>query len=293
MAHWLNYHHLLYFREIACEGSIAAAAEKLSLSPSALSMQLKNLENTLGHKIFERRSKKLFLTDFGRHALEYAEEIYRVGEEFVHTVNNASFNDKSMYRIGLMDGLPKSFAQRAVRLLKGKYPDSPLSLYQGNFENLKQDLLNHELDVVLSNFAPLDQSDLFFVKSFGKEPVSLFGTEKFKHLSTGFPESLKEVPMVLPNKHSKLRPAVEYWFNSNGIQYILAAEVQDSSLKKQLAQDNVGLVPLPRFSAQELVTDGKLIEIGKMEGVFEEYFVIIPKRHLKVPLTEFFLSSFK
>jgi len=192
-----------------------------------------------------------------------------------------------------MDGLPKSFAQRAVRLLKGEYPDSPLSLFQGNFENLKADLLNHELDVVLSNFAPLDQSDLFFVKSLGKEPVSLFATEKFSYLKSGFPESLKEAPMVLPNRHSKLRPAVEYWFNSQGIQYQLAAEVQDSSLKKQLAQDNIGLVPLPRFSAQGLVDEGKLMEVGEMEGVFEEYFVIIPRRHMKVPVTEFFLGNFK
>ena len=293
MALWLNYHHLLYFREIACEGSIAAAATKLKLSPSALSMQLKNLENTLGHKIFERRSKKLFLTDFGKHALEYAQEIHNIGEEFIQTVNNASFTDKSLYRIGLMDGLPKSFAHRAVALLKNEFPDSPLSLFQGSFENLKSDLLNHDLDIVLSNFTPLDQSDLFYVKKLGVEQVSLFGTEKFSHLKENFPESLKGAPMVLPNRHSQLRPAVEYWFNSSGIQYELAAEVQDSGLKKQLAQDGVGLVPLPRFSAQGLVKEGKLMEIGEMQGVFEEYFIIIPKRHLKVPQTDFFLSNFK
>jgi DNA-binding transcriptional LysR family regulator len=53
MASWLNYHHLLYFREIATQGSIAAAAQSLNLSPSALSMQLKNLEETLGHPVLK------------------------------------------------------------------------------------------------------------------------------------------------------------------------------------------------------------------------------------------------
>lgn len=293
MAHWLNYHHLLYFREIASEGSIAAAAEKLQLSPSALSMQLKNLENTLGHKVFERRSKKLFLTEFGQHTLGYAEEIYRVGEEFTQTVNNSSFNDKSLYRIGLMDGLPKSFAKRAVRLLKGQFPESPLSLFQGSFESLRTNLLNHELDVVLSNYAPIDQNEFFEVKSLQKEPVSLFATERFLKYKENYPASLKGAPVVLPNRHSRLRPSVEYWFSSQGLQYQLAAEVQDSGLKKELAKDHLGLVPLPRYSAQTLVDEGKLLEIGPMEGVFEEYFMVVPKRHLKAPVTEFFLDNFK
>ncbi|MCF8058998.1 MAG: LysR family transcriptional regulator [Bacteriovoracaceae bacterium] len=291
MAGWLNYHHLLYFREIASEGSIAAAAQKLKLSPSALSMQLKNLEETLGHPVFERRSKKLFLTDFGRHALEYAERIHRLGDELVQTVNNASFSDKALFRLGVMSGLPKSMIVEIVQKLRTNFPESPFSISEGNFLDLKQDLLNHEIDVLFANYAPVDQSDLFYVKNFKKSPISLYGTEKFLPLKENFPKSLEGQSVVLPNKQSKMRTSVEYWFQKFNLHYELSAEVQDSSLKKYLAHAGLGLVPLPEFAAEQFVKEGKLFQIGRLEGVFEEYFLIMTKRILKVPAADFLTKN--
>lgn len=287
MASWLNYHHLLYFREIATEGSIAAAAQRLSLSPSALSMQLKNLEETLGHPVFERRSKKLFLTDFGRHTLEYAERIHRLGDELVQTVNNASFSDKALFRIGVMDGLPKSMTVDIVNKLRVKFPESPFSIFEGSFQDLKADLLNHDIDVLLSNLSPTDQSDLFYAQKFRKEPISLYGTTDYVPLKDNFPKSLEGKPIVLPNRHSNMRSSVEYWFKQEGLHYSLSAEVQDSSLKKYLALSGLGLVPLPEFSAEQFVKEGKLHKLGRLEGVYEEYFLVMTKRVLKVPAAEF------
>lgn len=291
MAQWLNYHHLLYFREIATEGSIAAAASRLKLSPSALSMQLKNLEETLGHPVFERRSKKLFLTDFGRHTLEYAERIHRLGDELVQTVNNASFSDKALFRIGAMSGLPKSMTVEIVKSLRDQFPEGPISVSEGNFPQLKQMLIDHDIDIFFSNFAPVDQADLFYVKSYRREPVSLYGTKDFAKAKNGFPKSIEGMPFVLPNSHSNMRTSLDYWFKENNIHYTLAAEVQDSSLKKYLAQDGIGVVPLAEFSAEQFVRDQKLYKIGRLEGVYEEYFMIMTKRIMKVPAVEFLLNS--
>jgi LysR family transcriptional activator of nhaA len=291
MAGWFNYHHLMYFREIASGGSIAAAAQKLKLSPSALSMQLKNLEESLGHPVFERRSKKLFLTDFGRHTLEYAEGIHRLGDEFVQTVNNASFSDKALFRIGVMSGLPKSMTVEIVQKLRKNFPESPISIFEGNFKNLKQDLLNHDIDVLFASFAPVDQSDLFYVKNFKKEPISLYGVESDLPLKENFPKSLEGQEIVLPNKHSNMRASVEYWFKKQNLHYKLSSEAQDSSLKKYLAQAGLGLVPLADFSARQLVKEGKLFKIGPLEGVFEEYFLIMTKRVLKVPAADFLTKN--
>ena len=291
MASWLNYHHLLYFREIATEGSIASAAEKLSLSPSALSMQLKNLEETLGHPVFERRSKKLFLTDFGRHTLEYAERIHRLGDELVQTVNNASFSDKALFRIGVMDGLPKSMTVDIVKKLRQEFPESPFSIFEGSFNDLKNDLLNHDIDVLFANLTPSDQSDLFYAQKFRKEPISLYGTNEFLPLKDNFPRSLEGKPIVLPNRHSNMRSSVEYWFKQENLHYDLSAEVQDSSLKKYLALADLGIVPLPEFSADQFVKEGKLHQLGRLEGVFEEYYLVMTKRVLKVPAADFLTKS--
>jgi LysR family transcriptional activator of nhaA len=55
---WINYHHLLYFKVIAEEGSVSKAAEKLRLGQPTLSAQLKLFEETLGVQLFERQHKK-------------------------------------------------------------------------------------------------------------------------------------------------------------------------------------------------------------------------------------------
>ena len=80
---FLNYHHLRYFRTIARESSLTRAAGKLNLSAPALSVQLRQLEDSLGHPLFVRGRGGLSLTEAGRVALECAETIGKAGEELM------------------------------------------------------------------------------------------------------------------------------------------------------------------------------------------------------------------
>ena len=66
---FLNYHHLRYFWAIAQEGNLTRAAERLHLSQSALSVQLRKLEDQLGHALFERENRRLVLTEVGGYFL--------------------------------------------------------------------------------------------------------------------------------------------------------------------------------------------------------------------------------
>jgi LysR family transcriptional activator of nhaA len=83
---FLNYHHLRYFWAVATEGSLTRAARRLNVSPSALSVQIKALEEGLGHPLFERTGRGLQLTEAGRIALGHAESMFRSGEELVSTL---------------------------------------------------------------------------------------------------------------------------------------------------------------------------------------------------------------
>jgi LysR family transcriptional activator of nhaA len=69
----LNYHHLLYFYTVAREGSVARASEALHLTQPTISAQVRQLERTLGERLFERRGRGLALTEAGRLAYHYAE----------------------------------------------------------------------------------------------------------------------------------------------------------------------------------------------------------------------------
>ena len=67
----INYHHLRYFWAVAHEGNLTRAAERLYVSQSAVSVQIKKLEQHLGHALFERRGRTLVLTEAGSIALEF------------------------------------------------------------------------------------------------------------------------------------------------------------------------------------------------------------------------------
>ncbi|MBU6436717.1 MAG: LysR family transcriptional regulator, partial [Betaproteobacteria bacterium] len=86
----LNYRHLHYFWSVAKEGSLTRAAQQLHVSQSALSVQLRQLEDRLGQPLFERRGRRLHLTEAGRIALEYADTIYRSGEELLSVLTSGA-----------------------------------------------------------------------------------------------------------------------------------------------------------------------------------------------------------
>ncbi len=85
---WINYHHLYYFKTIAEEESVSKAAHKLRLGQPTLSAQLKQFEEQLGVQLFERKHKKLLLTEQGRIALDYAQNIFRLGGEMFEVLND-------------------------------------------------------------------------------------------------------------------------------------------------------------------------------------------------------------
>jgi DNA-binding transcriptional LysR family regulator len=83
---WLNYHHLLYFWVVAKQGSIVRASAELRLAHPTISGQIHRLEEVLGEKLFARRGRHLVLTEAGRVAYRYADEIFSLGREFVETL---------------------------------------------------------------------------------------------------------------------------------------------------------------------------------------------------------------
>ena len=87
---WLNYHHLYYFWRVAREGSLSRAAEQLRLSHSTLSTQIRSLEESLQGELFLRSGRALSLTVLGRDILQYADEIFRLGNELSETVTGKS-----------------------------------------------------------------------------------------------------------------------------------------------------------------------------------------------------------
>jgi LysR family transcriptional activator of nhaA len=278
---WINYHHLFYFKTIAEEGSVSRAAEKLRLGQPTLSAQLKQLEESLDVKLFDRQHKKLIITEQGKIALDYAKNIFRMGSEMYEVLHDRVKPLKPMLHIGALDSIPK---QIILQLVQKAVKISPcqITLSEAKSDELFRELTAHRVDIAVTNFLPtgLDAKGLY-PKLITKQNVAIYGSPKFKHLRKKFPQSVSGVPMVFPTYDSKLRADLDHWAKLNEIEINLVAESQDVAVKKLMAINEIGLVATASHTVTKQVLEGKLIEIGKLQNVHEELYLVSAGR--KIP----------
>src|SRR5512143_483151 len=113
---WLNYHHLLYFWTVVREGSVSRAAEKLRLAQPTVSAQVKQLEDTLGDKLFERQGRRLVLTEVGRLVYRYADEIFVIGRELLETLKGRPSGGRPLaLTVGVANAVPKLIVGRLLQ----------------------------------------------------------------------------------------------------------------------------------------------------------------------------------
>lgn len=293
MNHWINYHHLNYFRVIASEGSISKAAEKLKIGQPTLSAQLKQFEDTIGIQLFERKHKKLILTESGNLALEYANEIFKMGGELLEVLHDRFVPNRPHVQFGALDSVPKyivlSIAKAALKTGR-----CTVSLLEGNGDELLRELILHKIDLVIANYIPSHSNDIkIYSRSIYKSPIYIFGSKKYKGLGKNFPSSLHEVPFILPTFHSKLRQDVQQFLQANKVSVDIVAETQDTALQKLMAIDDLGLIPLTREAAKSYVDEKKLYEIGKVDGVYEEIFLLSASRKIENPISSMIMKHYK
>ena len=281
---WLNYHHLIYFREIANTGSISKASKKLLIGQPALSTQLKQLEEELQIELFERKNRKLILTDVGKVVLKYADEIGQLGQELLQVIEEKTFSTKTTLRIGALDSIPKQIVWEITQLARS-FGDCFVSIIEGSQEELTNALLLRTVDCFISNFTgDISRDKKMILKSFVKAPVSIYGSKKYLSCRKNFPKSLNGVPMILPTHHSKLRHDLDYFFDSKKIKILSELETQDTSLMKIFAEQGAGLAALPDIDALNSVRDKSLYMIGTLPNIKEEYWVISSKRTIDNPI---------
>lgn len=281
---WINYHHLFYFKTIAEEGSVSKAAEKLRIGQPTLSVQLKQFEDTLGVQLFERQHKKLTLTEQGKVALDYSKNIFRMGSEMYEVLHDRLKPLKPSLHIGALDSISK---QIILQLVKHAFKISPcqITLSEGKSDELLRELSSHRMDLMVTNFLPTGTDGKgFFPKSITKKNVAFYGAPKFKALRKGFPKSISGEPLILPTYDSKLRQDLDHWAKTQQIELNIVIESQDISVKKLMAIGEMGLVATATHTVTRQILGGDLIEIGQLQGVYEELFLVTAQRKIENPI---------
>lgn len=279
MPAFLNYHHLRYFRMIARELSVTRAAERLNLSVPALSIQLRQLEESLGQKLFDREPGGLRLTEAGRLALDYAESIGRAGEELVDVMRNrAPGATRHILRVGAVSTLSRNFQ---VDFLKPALhrPGVEVVIRSGSQRELLVALHAHEVDVVLSNSqARRDTETPWHSHLLAEQPVALVGVPAWKKKRLRFPGDFREVPVILPSMESNTRAAFDRLTAAAGVRPRVLAEVDDMAMLRLLAREGEGLALVPPIVVRDEIEDGLLVATHRISQIRETFYAITPSR---------------
>ena len=282
---WLNYHHLYYFWTVVHEGSLTAAASRLSLAPSTVSAQLGKLEETMEGKLFHRAGRNLEPTDLGLLVFQYADEIFSIGREMMDTVRGGTVAGSLSLRVGVLDVLPKLIANKLLEPALKLPEQVRLVCFEDKEEALLAELAVHNLDVVLSDSPTRPGLSIkAYSHLLGESGIVFFATEKIAGtLSADFPQSLDGAPMLLPMEMTAMRGDLDKWFHSLGIRPAIVGEFDDSALIKVFGQEGHGVFVAPKVIESEILRQYEVQVVGRTDSVKERFYAISIERVIKHP----------
>lgn len=284
----LNYHHLRYFREVATEGHLGRAAERLNVAQSALSVQIRQLEERLGFALFDRVARSLVLTEAGRIALDHADRIFSAGDELLATLHQVG-EVKQPLRIGALSTLSRNFQMQFLQPLLAM-EEYQFSLTSGNTDRLLKDLETLALDVVLTTEVPQTGSQFqFAAQLIAEQPVFMHGTPDRLHHAT-LPELLAKQPLIVPTE-SVIRAEFESLIATLGVEPNIAASVDDMAMVRLLARAGVGVAIAPTVVVAEEVANGVLQTAPFRLGISEPFFAVTLPRKFPHPALKNLLAG--
>ena len=281
----MNLKHLFYFWKTAKEGSIARAGEALHITPQTISGQIARLEDGLGVKLFSRQGRTLELTEAGRLALGYAEEIFSLGAELEQAIRHYPKGRPATFRVGVSDALPKQLAYRllAPAVAAGEAPR--IVCREGRLERLLTELAVHRLDLVIAD-TPLPASlDVrAYSHRLAESALSFVAAPMLAARSTAaFPACLAELPLLLPGEDAAARQKLMRWLEKLRIRPKIVGEFDDSALMTAFGQAGVGIFPVPTFIEAEIVAAYGVTVLGRSAEARTEYFAISAERRVTHP----------
>jgi len=283
---WLNYHHLLYFWVVAHEGSIAAATRKLHLTQPTISSQIRLLEESLGEKLFEKSGRSLVLTEAGRIALRYADEIFALGRELRDTLRDRPTGRPVRVHVGIADVVPKLVAYRVLRPAFAAAPEVEMVCREASSETLLMLLGQHEVDVVLTD-APASAAPLrAYNHLLGESGTTFFAAPALAASlkKKPFPKSLNGTPLLMPGAATQIRRALELWLDSTGIVPKRVGEFDDLALMTAFGRGGTGIFPAPTAIEKEIEAEYNVRVVGRLPEVKERFYAVSAERKIKNPI---------
>lgn len=282
----MNFKHLHYFWATAKAGGIVRAGEQLHISPQTLSGQIKLLEDRLGCKLFRKSGRRLELTEQGRVALGYADQIFALATEMETAIGVASSGEHVVeFRVGIADSVPKSIAYRLLEPALGLPEKVRLICTEGKFQDLLAQISVHRIDLVIADESMSRQLSVkAFNHALGTTAMSFFASPGLMRTLEGkFPANLNGAPMLIQGASSAMRQRLEVWLTQNQVHPRAIGEFDDAALMKAFGREGRGVFMSPRVLEEETCEQYGVQVVGRTEELVEEFFAISVERRITHP----------
>lgn len=282
----MNFKHLHYFWVTAKAGGVMRAGEQLHTTPQTLSGQIKLLEDWLGRKLFQKSGRNLELTEDGRLALGYADQIFALGAELENAVRLPRGNNKVLdFKVGVADSVTKSLAYRLLEPALTLEMPVRMICSEGKFPDLLAKLALNQLDLVIAD-EPM--SKRISVKAFnhelGSTPMSFFCAPNLRKTLRGeFPECLNDAPMLIQGSQASVRQQWEGWLSRHQLHPRTIGEFDDGALMTAFGRKGRGVFMAPSVMEADIVEQFGVEVIGHSDELVEEFFAVSVERRITHP----------
>jgi LysR family transcriptional activator of nhaA len=281
----MNFKHLYYFWATAKAGGVMRAGEQLHTTPQTLSAQIKLLEERLGCALFRKSGRRLELTEQGRTALGYADQIFALSAELESAIGEARQGPAALdFRVGIADQVPKAIAYRLLEPALA-VSGARLICHEGKMQDLLAQISVHRLDLVIAD-EPMGKklSVKAFNHALGTTAMSFFATPALKASLKGrFPKCLDGAPMLTQGAASAMRQRLDLWLAEQGLRPRLIGEFDDAALMKAFGGEGQGVFMSPTVLEDETCTQHGVKVLGRTTELVEEFFAISVERRLTHP----------
>jgi LysR family transcriptional regulator, transcriptional activator of nhaA len=278
----LNHHHLFIFWTFATAGSFTKTASQLAIAQSAVTAQIKQLEDALGLQLIDRSNRRRpELTSDGRRVLEYATSIFETSQELLKWATRGEAPKVSPLRIGALSGLSRNFQYEFLKPIIGD-DRFRIEVTTADQEQLVSLLRSHSLDAILSSHnVRSDGNTSFYSHVLTASPV-IFVTGRGK--AGGKQESLRQAletrPLYVPGPAFEARPELDAFLEKFNRPLRIAGEIDDIALLRILALRSGALVAMPEMGVKAEIEQKEVILLGRAENVEQRFYAITRQKRL-------------
>ena len=279
----LNYQHLFYFWNVAREGSVTRASEKLGLAQPTVSGQIAVFEASIGAQLFRKEGRKLVMTETGRTVFNYADEIFSIGRELGSALKSHAGAVSVRLSVGVSNALPKLVVYRLLEPALSASNSFQVVCHEDKTERLLAELPVHGVDLVLSDWPATGGADArIYNHPIGECGVAAFATPELQQrYRKNFPRCLDGAPLLLPTSNTALRRSLDQWLDANSLFPKIVAEVEDSALLKTFGAAGAGVFMAPTAVHAQVEDQYGVKYIATLNGVSERFYAITAQRKIK------------